>query len=271
MDRVFLKRALMVSAGVLSLVTIASAGGRIAKELDRFDAPEARQGVAVDGKYIYVVGSQQVAKYDKRTHNKVAHWIGPEDGPIHHLDSGVIVNGKLYCSHSNYPGVPMTSSVEIWDAGTLEHIDSHSFGIGWGSCTWIDRYDGYWWIGFAHYEKWKQVTGKGTEWTTIVKMDDDWRSLEEWVLPAEIIEKMRPMSNSGGSWGPDGLLYLTGHDHEEFFAMQLPSKGSVMELVEVVPIKLFGQGIAWDRTEEGIIYGIRKKERVVVKSKLMSR
>ena len=23
------------------------------------------------------------------------------------------------------------------------------------------------------------------------------------------------MSNSGGSWGPDGLLYCTGHDHPE--------------------------------------------------------
>jgi hypothetical protein len=116
--------------------------------------------------------------------------------------------------------------------------------------------------------KWKHATGKGTEWTTIVKMDDNWRSLEEWVLPMEIIEKIRPMSNSGGSWGPDGMLYLTGHDHEEIYAMQLPTQGSTLELVEVVPIKLFGQGIAWDRSEAGIIYGIRKKERVIVKSRL---
>ena len=71
--------------------------------------------------------------------------------------------------------------------------------------------------------------------------------------------------------GAIGLLYLTGHDHEEIYAMRLPTQGATLELVEVVPIKLFGQGIAWDRSEEGIIYGIRKKERVIVKSRLEPR
>ena len=268
MNRPTQKFTLTLMTIMLSIASVATAQGRIAKEVHRFKAKEAKQGVAVDENFVYVVGSQQIAKYDKKTHKKVAHWKGPEDGPIQHLDSGVIYKGKIYCSHSNYPGVPMTSSVEIWDAKSLEHVENHNFGIGWGSCTWIDRHDGYWWVGFAQYEKWKHATGKGTEWTTVVKMDDNWRSLEEWVLPNEIVEKMRPMSNSGGSWGPDGLLYLTGHDHEEFYAMQLPSKGSTLELVEIVPIKSFGQGIAWDHGEKGIVYGIRKKERVVIKSKL---
>jgi hypothetical protein len=133
MYRLFQNRALALTAIALGLINMAAAGERVAKEIERIDAPEARQGVAVDQDFIYVVGSQQIAKYDKKTFKKVAHWIGPEDGPIHHLDSGVIFDGKLYCSHSNYPGVPMTSSVEIWDAESLEHVDTHSFGIGWGS------------------------------------------------------------------------------------------------------------------------------------------
>ena len=62
--------------------------------------------------------------------------------PIIHLDSGVIVDGKLYCAHSNYPGIPMTSSIEVWDPSTLEHIESHSFGIFRGSCTWVDQLQG---------------------------------------------------------------------------------------------------------------------------------
>jgi hypothetical protein len=30
----------------------------------------------------------------------------------------------------------------------------------------------------------------------------------------------------------------------------------VLELVEIVPINIRGQGIAWDRSQPGIIYGI---------------
>lgn len=44
--------------------------------------------------------------------------------------------------------------------------------------------------------------------------------------------------------------------------------GSVLELVKIVPINIFGQGIAWDRSEAGVIYGIRKKHRAVVISQL---
>jgi hypothetical protein len=263
------KRAILTG-----LVSICFAGGTNAadhqfKEVTRFNMPEARQGVAVDQDYIYVIGTRRIGKYEKSTAKEVAKWEESEDGPIIHLDSGVIINGKLYCAHSNYPGVPMTSSIEIWDAETLEHIDSHSFGIHWGSCTWIDRHNGFWWAAFAHYEKWKSVTGKGTEWTTVVKFDDQWRDLQAWVFPDEVIEKFRPMSNSGGSWGPDSLLYCTGHDLPELYAFRIPQKGSVLELVETIPINILGQGIAWDRSDRGIIFGIRKKDRQVVVSKLI--
>jgi hypothetical protein len=38
--------------------------------------------------------------------------------------------------------------------------------------------------------------------------------------------------------------------------MTTPKGGSVLELVEIVPINIRGQGIAWDRSQPGIIYGI---------------
>jgi hypothetical protein len=28
---------------------------------------------------------------------------------------------------------------------TMEHVDTHSFGIHQGSATWVDRHDGSWW------------------------------------------------------------------------------------------------------------------------------
>ena len=60
--------------------------------------------------------------------------------PLIHLDSLMEHEGRLYASHSNYPVTPMTSSVEIWDAATMEHVATHSFGIYRGSLTWLDRH-----------------------------------------------------------------------------------------------------------------------------------
>jgi hypothetical protein len=236
------------------------------KTLIEFKAPEAKQGVAVDDSFIYVISDAQIAKYDKNTFKRVGLWQEQDDGPIKHLDSGMIFEGKLYCANSNYPDVPMTSSVEIWDPATMRHIASHSFGIYRGSCTWIDRYDGFWWGTFAHYEKWKSKTGKGSEWTTVVKFDNDFNELQSWVFPPEVVSQFIPMSNSGGSWGPDGYLYCTGHDSSEVYQMKIPERGSQLELISSIPISIKGQGIAWDRTEPGMLYGIRKKDRTVVKS-----
>jgi hypothetical protein len=248
--------------------SLCQAGDPVFKEVGKFDIPEARQGIAVDQNYIYVIDTRRIAKYKKDSSERVAGWEG-KNSPIIHLDSGVIVEGKLYCAHSNYPAVPMTSSVEIWDAENLEHIDSHSFGIRWGSCTWIDRHNGFWWAAFAQYDKWKNLTGKGTEWTTVVKMDDQWQALQAWIFPEKIMDRFRPMSNSGGSWGPDGLLYCTGHDRSEIYALRVSEFGSVLELVETIPLNILGQGIAWDRSHSGFLYGIRKNERQVTLFKLM--
>ena len=80
--------------------------------------------------------------------------------------------------------------------------------------------------------------------------------MQSWTLPKEILDRFEDMSNSGGSWGPDGFLYLTGHDPAELYKMRLPKAGSVLELVEIIPMNIRGQGIAWDRSQPGVIYGI---------------
>jgi len=238
--------------------------------IEEFAASEARQGIAVDSEFVYVIGSQQIAKYNKVTHELVNKWVGPEEGPIIHLDSGVIIDGKLYCAHSNYPELPMTSSIEVWDVESLEHIDNHSFGINWGSCTWVDKLAGYWYAAFAQYDKWEHASGKGSEWTVVVKFDCQWRHIESWTFPKEVYQKFGHMSNSGGSFGSDGLLYCTGHDNPELYAMAFPKYGSVLELIRIIPIKNSGQGIAWDRFETNRIYGIIKSGRKVIVSKFIA-
>lgn len=233
--------------------------GSVLQQLAEFAIPEANQGVGADDKYFYAVDNQAIAKYEKKTGKFVAKWEGPKDGPIIHLDSALLMDGKIYCAHSNWNEWPMTSSVEIWDAETMQHIGNHSFGINWGSLTWVDFYNGHWWMTFANYDMpyGPNKTPYGYKAATqMVKFTADFKYVESWVLPKAILDKFESMSNSGGSWGPDGFLYLTGHDPAELYKMRLPKAGSVLELVEVIPMNIRGQGIAWDRSDRGAIYGI---------------
>lgn len=234
-----------------------------------FDVPEARQGIGVDENYFYAVDNRSIAKYDKQTGELVDKWEGPEDGPMIHLDSAMVMDGRIYAAHSNYDISPMTSSIEVWDAETMEHVDSYSFGIEYGSLTWLDRHDGFWWATFANYNNYFSVNGDiaygNNRWTTMIKLNDEFEKVEAWVFPDGIVERFEDMSNSGGSWGPDGRLYVSGHDLPEVYVMELPDIGSVLEWVGTVNVDIAGQGIAWDRSEPGILYGIvRADKRVTV-------
>jgi hypothetical protein len=76
------------------------------------------------------------------------------------------------------------------------------------------------------------------------------------------------MSNSGGSWGPDGNLYLSGHDPAEAYVMQLPKIGSTLDWIGTVPLAIAGQGIAWDRSQPDVIYGFVRDTRMVSVNKV---
>lgn len=226
------------------------------EEVQRFHAPEARQGVAVDERHFYAIGNSQIVKYDRRTGEKVAAWEGEPDGPISHLNSCIVRDVRLVCAHSNYPGIPMLSSVEIWDTATLQHVASRSLGIYEGSLTWAIRRDGDRWLNFAHYGTAGGTPGKGPEWTTLVRLDADWNRRAAYTYPEALIERLRPYSISGGNWGPDGLLYVTGHDASEIYVLRLPERGSVLEWVETMPAPMHGQAWVFDPADPDAVWGI---------------
>lgn len=231
--------------------------------LQRFQIKEARQAVAVDAEAFYAVDNTAIAKYDKKTGTLIAKWDGEKDGAIH-LDSAAVVDGKLYAAHSNYPAWPMVSSIEVWDAASLKHIESHSLGIERGSLTWLDRdAKGVWWGAFANYNRVfdKSPIAYGNKYNTqLVRFDADWRVAEAWVFPDALVEKFDDMSNSGGSWGPDGKLYVTGHDNPELYVMELPAFGATLKWVGTIPAEIGGQGFAFDHSQPGVIYGIIRKK-----------
>lgn len=241
----------------------------------RISAPEAHQAVAVDADHVYAIANQTIGKYDRETGERVDRWAGAEDGPIVHLNSGVVIDDTLYSAHSNYPEVPMASSIEMWDVATMEHVGSHSFGIYEGSATWVDRHEGDWWVAFAHYESPDDgegpaggTPGKGSEWTSLVRFGPDWQRRAAWTFPDEVIDRMRPYSTSGGAWGPDGRLYVTGHDRTEIYVLTLPSAGSTLQLEAVLPFPGEGQGIAWDPSDPDVLYGIRRSADEIVVTRL---
>jgi hypothetical protein len=232
--------------------------------LQRFQIKEARQAVAVDADAFYAVDNTAIAKYDKKTGTLIAKWEGDKESGAIHLDSATVVDGKLYAAHSNYPAWPMASSIEIWDAATLKHIESHSLGIERGSLTWLDRdAKGIWWGVFANYNRVfdKSPIAYGNKYNTqLVRFDADWRVAEAWVFPDALVEKFDDMSNSGGSWGPDGKLYVTGHDNPELYVLELPEIGATLKWVGTIPAEIGGQGFAFDHSQPGVIYGIIRKK-----------
>jgi len=242
-------------------------GGEL-RELRRFKAAEARQGVAVDAHHFYAIDSRAIGKYDKRTGERVGGYVDPDDGTIHHLNSGIVFDGRLYCAHSNYPGVPMLSSIEIFDAETLAHVDSHSFGMAPGSATWIDRRDGAWWVGFANYDGEGGTPNRGTSWTQIALYDDQWRSVGGYGFPRAVLDRLGTWSNSGSAFGPGGLLYATGHDAPELYVLRIPTAGAELEYVQSLSVAAEGQGLAWDPSEPDALYTLVRSAREVVVSKL---
>lgn len=238
------------------------------REMRRFPAPEANQAVAVDAAHFYAIGNHEIAKYEKFSGRRVARWACEREKPLIHLNSGVVREGVLYCAHSNYPGVPMVSSIEMWATRTLTHTATQSFGIYEGSATWIDFRGASRFVTFGHYGNKAGVAGRDPQWTSLAEFDSEWRRLRGWVYPARLMEKLGGYTISGGAFGPDGRLYCTGHDDPEVYVLRLPEGGSVLELEAVFATPNHGQGIAWDPSEKWVLYSIDRVRREVIVSRV---
>lgn len=258
--------ALSAADGVTPAPTPPPAGGWRYVDLRRIPAPEARQGVAADQEFLYVISNHALGKYRKDNGLRVAGWECPEGQPLTHLNAGIVRDGRLYCAHSNFPGVPMISSVEIWDTATMKHVGSRSLGRTDGSLTWIDRRNGRWIACFVHYGRKGGEPGRGPEWTRLVEYDDEWRETGGWVLPADLVTTLavRGYSCSGGALGPGGNLFVTGHDETALFVLAFPEAGSTLRWIATIPITAEGQAFGWDPRDSGVLYTLSKQGREVI-------
>lgn len=238
-----------------------------AVELRRIDAPEAKQGVVADARYVYAISNSEIARIDKASGRQVDSWRGDPRQFIH-MNSCSLEGSELVCAASNYPAVPMANSIEWFDSRTLTHVRSRSLGPGRGSLTWLDWHDGSWWACFANYDGKGSERGRDHRWTTLVRFDADFAEQQAWLFPETVLERFRPYSASGGSWGPDGLLYVTGHDRPELYALRLPAAGTRLEHVATIAIPTSGQAIAWDADGSRTLWSIERKAKQAVASEI---
>lgn len=104
--------------------------------------------------------------------------------------------------------------------------------------------------------------------TYLARYDDDWKLEKKWTFPDSVLKRFLPYSNSGGAWGPNGLIYTTGHDRGELYVMRVSDSDSVLEHVETLTAPIAGQGIAWDASDIGTLYGIHRLQKQVIKLRL---
>jgi len=232
------------------------------RERHRVSVPEAHQAVAVDATSFYAIANRTIARYAKGTNKPLANWEAPAGSAIVHLNSGVVVDGRLYCANSNWPKKPLKNSVEIFEADALRHLESRPFSETEGAINWIERHRGSWWIVFAFYGD------ANVRRTKLIRYDDQWKPTGEWTFPESVIKRFLPNSNSGGAFGLNGRLFVTGHDHAELYVLDVPNNGGELTHITTVAAPIAGQGIAWDRSDIGTLMGIVRSSHEVVTMRL---
>lgn len=222
------------------------------------------QGVAVDEKYFYAISNTTILKCDKQTRRIVATWQAYKEDKAYehflHMNSGTVVGGKLYCAHSRFSIDPNACTVEIWNVENqgLTHERTIPLPRKHGSLTWIDRHSDSWWMCYAVYGKGKN---RHTKLVRYQYRGGKFIELESWFFPKEVVANWEDMSCSGGSWGPDGYLYTTGHDHSRTYVLEIDDTNSLAYVRTETDVGFYGQGIAWDRSsKKPVLWGIDRNK-----------
>lgn len=238
-----------------------------AQEQRRYTAPEARQGVAVGEDRFYAIDNRRIAAYDRKMGELLAKWVGEPERFVH-LNSCVVSGSELVCAHSNYPSYPMESSIEWFDALSLRHLRSRRMESGIGSLTWVLPHQGSWWAAFANYDGKGGAPGRDHRATTLVRYDAAFNRIQSWPFPAQVLARFSPYSTSGGAWGSDGLLYVTGHDRPEAYVLELAQDQSELQSIATIAVPTAGQAIAWDFSQERTLWSIDRRSKEVVMSQV---
>ena len=247
----------------LCLVGCVSAPTARLEVVRSWPAAEANQGVAVGAEHFYAIGDRTLGKYEKATGRQVGEWSAPSGSGIKHLNAGVVIGERLVVAHSNFPAKPDESSVEFFDAVTLRHLGRKVFVDPPGSLTWAVPERSGWLVCFAHY-----AVNSNPARSRLIRYDADWRPMAEWSFPPELLARFGMFSSSGGGFGLDGMVWVSGHDAKELYRLSLPAGGGEARWEGKVAFVSAGQAFAWDPTRPQELYSIQRKTKQVIVSRL---
>lgn len=230
-----------------------------AKTLTVYNAAEADQGAAADEQYFYAIDNSTIGKYRLVDGSAVAQWSDMPSPSIEHLNSCYVEGALLWCANSNYPAAPMGSSIEIFDTETMAHRATHSLGMmEEGSLTWFAAIGGGFLASFAHYDR-RGVPYKDHRYSSVVTFDKQWRRTGGWLFPKAITDLMAPYAASGGAIGPDGRLYVSGHDRPEIYVLEAPTSGPYLTHIATISLEIEGQAFSFAPDNSLIIYAVDRK------------
>ncbi|MEW4487235.1 endonuclease/exonuclease/phosphatase family protein [Thalassoglobus sp. JC818] len=212
--------------------------------------PEAHQAAAADEKFFYAISSREIAKYDRKTGERVA----VSSGPAEHLNSGILWNGQLLSAHSNYPKKPEESRIVSCDLETMKLKTFHEFLESEGSLTWVVRHDDHWWCHFAFY-------GPENAKSYLAKFDENWNEVQRWNYPDSVIQQLGNYSLSGGIWH-SGEILASGHDDPVLFRFAVDPNSKTLTFRGIQATPFSGQGFASDPVTGGLI-GIHRRNKEV--------
>lgn len=238
-----------------------------ARELRRIPASDARQGAAADPTSLFAIADRTISRLERATGRVAVRTTISLEG-LSHLNSCVASGGRLTCAVSNYPKLPMAGAIVSFDAQSLQLVGVHRFDRPAGSPTWATPRDGDWWTCFANYDGRGGSPGRDHRATRIVRYDRHWQAHESYALPEAVLQRLAPRSASGGAWGSDGFLYISGHDRPEVYVLRIPRAGLTLELVTTLPTASSGQAIAWDPTAPDVLWGINRARRLLIATRI---
>lgn len=232
----------------------------VANTIRRIPAPEADQGAAVTSSHVFAIDNSTIAKYNLKTGVREGTWRDA-DQIIQHLNSCFADGDALWCANSNYPALPMGSSIEVFDTKSMTPAGTRSLGLrDEGSLVWFDRIKDGWLVCFAHYDGERGAGFKDHRYASVITVDKEWRRTGGWLFPAGIVEKMAPHAASGGALGPDGLLYVMGHDLAEIYVLAKPARGPVLAHVATIAVEAEGQAFSFGPDGQRTIAAVDRRK-----------
>ena len=74
---------------------------------------------------------------------------------------------------------------------------------------------------------------------------------------------MAPSAASGGAIGPDGWLYLLGHDRPEMYVVARPPMGPTLIHIATIELEVEGQAFSWAKDGTRTVFAIDRRKSLV--------